>query len=53
MRYALMEFYFENGMPVFKWVATDLSRSSVNDARSAWNYQASRKGGWMEVIENT
>ena len=53
MRYAVMEFCFENDKPVFKWVATDLSLSSANDARSAWNYQASRKGGYMEIIEDT
>lgn len=54
MRYAVMEFYFDAGnTPVFKWVATDLSRSSAADAVKAWNYQASRRGGYMEIIEDS
>lgn len=54
MRYAVMEFYFDaNNTPVFKWVATDLSRSSAADAVRAWNYQASMKGGYMEIIEDS
>jgi hypothetical protein len=54
MRYAVMEFYFDNNnTPVFKWVAIDLSRSSAADAVKAWNYQASQKGGYMEIIEDS
>lgn len=53
MSYAALEFYFESGMPVFKWAGTDLSRSSACDLVRAWGYQASQKGGYMEVIEDT
>lgn len=54
MRYAVMEFYFDdNNLPVFAWVATDLSWSSAADAVKAWGYQASFKGGYMEIIEDS
>jgi hypothetical protein len=53
MRYGILEFFFLNNMPVFQWVARDMSLSSANDAKSAWNYQVGQKGGWMEVIPDT
>jgi hypothetical protein len=31
----------------------DMALMSANDARRAWNYQLSRQGGWMEVVEDT
>lgn len=53
MRYALVEFFFRDGKPVFNWVGTDMSLTSAADAKRAWGYQASFKGGWMEIIEDT
>ena len=56
MRYAVIELLppkDPNDLPIIKWVATDLSLSSANDAIKAWGYQASTKGGYMELIEDT
>ena len=56
MRYAVIEILppvNKDSLPVVKWVATDLSLSSANDAISAWGYQASQKGGYMQRIEDS
>jgi hypothetical protein len=56
MRYAVIEILppaSPDSLPILKWVATDLSLSSANDAIRAWGYQAGQKGGYMECIEDS
>jgi hypothetical protein len=56
MRYAVIQVLppLNPGEPArLSWVATDLCKSSAKDALRAWEYQASRLSGWMEIIEDS